>query len=138
MIRPFQYGDQHRLKPNRFSDPSDVEHVFLNPNYEKYTLEDGGEIKCILCWIEYEPRKYGIFFLMPDGVEMRYAKQLKKFLDEATLRLKPELCMTVSVDCELLNKWHQFFGFVMEEGGRQQIKGVNFNKWVIKWAWKQH
>lgn len=132
MIRNFEQGDQHKYKANRFSDAGDVDFVFVDEAYEKYTLEEDGEVKCILCWTEYSPRKFAIFFLMPEGTQFRHARQLKKFLQDATDRLKPESCMTYSEDCDVLNRWHLFFGFT-KEPQQVMIENKTFNKWVITW-----
>ena len=134
MIRSFEKGDECKLKPNEFSGIEDVSHVFEDESFVKHTLDDDGEIKCILCWKEYIPKHYAIFFLMPEGVEFKHARALKRFLDDATLKLKPKSCITYSLDCDMLNRWHKFFGFerqrsLVADGGLN-----NYNKWMIKWA----
>lgn len=134
MIRDFILGDEKRLKPNAYSDVSDLSDVFTDDNYIKYTLEDRGEIKCILCWWQYEPRKYAIFFLMPEHVGLIHAREIKKFLDKKTNELNPKLCLTYSFDCDMLNRWHEFFGFEKKDENSVFIEGKKFNKWVIKWA----
>lgn len=134
MIRDFILGDEKKLKPNEFSDPGDIEDVFTDNSYEKFTLDDQGEIKCILCWQQFKPESYAIFFLMPDGVNLTHARAIKKFLDEKTRELKPKLCLTYSFDCDMLNRWHEFFGFKKEDENSVLVDGRKFNKWVIQWA----
>ena len=134
MIRDFEYGDQHRFTPNEHSGFEDVPDLFESDEYDKYTLVDEGDVKCILCWKEYAPDDYCIFFLMPDGIDPHYARELRKFLDKHTDRLKPKSCVTYSFDCDMLNRWHKFFRFVKEEGEEKIVNGLTFNRWIIKWA----
>lgn len=132
MIREFEKGDELRLDANKFSDVGDISDVFEDDSFVKHTLEDEGEVKCILCWKQYLPRQYAIFFLMPDGVGFKHARALKRFLDDATLKLNPISCITYSHDCDMLNRWHKFFGFQRQ---RSSLLGAadGFNKWMIKW-----
>ena len=132
MIRSYISGDELKLKPNEFSDFSGVSDIFQDSGYVKHTLDDGGDVKCILCWKEYEPRKYAIFFLMSDGIVFSHARALKKFLDAATLRLRPKTCITYSFDCDMLNRWHRFFGFNKQD--EVYIEDKKFNKWKISWG----
>jgi hypothetical protein len=134
MIREYEAGDELRFKPNRYSGFADISDVFGDNNYQKYTLEDNGEVKCILCWYQYEPEKYAIFFLMPDGAGLKHARALKKFLDNVKLRLQPKTCITYSLDCGTLNRWHEFFGFSKKDNEGAFIGGKKFNKWEIQWA----
>ena len=134
MIRAYKKGDELKLKPNKFSDVSSVDDIFDNDNYIKHTLDDNGEIKCIMCWYNHAPDRYAIFFLMPDGVEFKHARALKRFLDEMTERLKPKSCVTYSFDCDMLNRWHEFFGFQKRDGDGVLIDNKKFNKWEILWA----
>ena len=133
MIRDFIEGDQYRLKPNEFSDLKGVEDVFYDDQYEKYTLEDEGEIKCIICWQEFQPKEYVVFLLMPDGVQSFYAKTIKRFMNKTIKRLKPKLCLTYSFDCDMLDRWHKFLGFKQEDGA-VLFEGKKFNKWIIRWV----
>ena len=132
MIRDFIDGDQDRLEANEFSDISGVEDVFSDDNYIKYTLEDDDEIKCIMCWYEHRKDHYAIFFLMPNGVGFSHARQIKRFLKNQEQFLNPKTCTTYSVDCDVLNRWHEFFGFT-KEGDGVIIEDKKFNKWIIKW-----
>jgi len=133
MIREFEKGDEERLKPNEHSDMSAISDVFEDDSFIKHTLEDEGDVKCILCWKQYLPRHYAIFFLMPDGVAFKHARALKKFLDNATLNMNPKSCLTYSFDCDMLNRWHKFFGFKMQRKSLLEA-AAGFNKWMIKWA----
>ena len=134
MIRKFKYGDQFKLEANEFSDVDKVAYVFDDEDYQKYTLDDDGEVKCIIVWYEYMPRHYAIFFLMPDNVSFTNTKQLKIFMEDMALILKPKTCVTFSHDCGMLNRWHKFFGFEMQR--KCLSDGCDgLNKWLIrKWA----
>jgi len=134
MIRDYEKGDELRLNPNEFSEVTDdMREIFANDRFVKHTLEDDGEIKCILCWMQYSPKQYAIFFLMPDGVEFKHARALKRFLDKETERLKPKSCITYSVNCDRLNRWHKFFGFEKQRDDMSTLSG-QYNKWLIKWV----
>lgn len=133
MIREFEKGDEIKLDANKFSDIGDISDVFEDDAFVKHTLDDDGEVKCILCWKQYLPRHYAIFFLMPDGVGFKHARALKRFLDDATLKLNPKSCITYSADCDMLNRWHKFFGFERQRKGLLEATD-GFNKWMIKWA----
>ena len=133
MIRKFELGDHLKLEPNEHSRMGDIADVFFDDDFVKHTLDDGGEVKCILCWKQYLPKHYAIFFLMPDGVEFKHARALKRFLDDAALKLNPKSCITYSFDCDILNRWHKFFGF--EQQRKSLLDQANgFNAWLIKWA----
>lgn len=132
-IRPYEKGDEDKLNPNEFSELDDVRDVFIDDGFVKHTLDDDGEVKCILCWKQYLPRHYAIFFLMPDGVKLGQARALKRFLDDATLKLQPKTCITYSVDCDMLNRWHKFFGFKNQRKSLIE-EAQGFNRWMIKWA----
>lgn len=133
MIRKYQLGDEHKLDANRFSDLEGIQDVFIDDSFVKYTLDDNGEIKCILCWKQYAPKQYAIFFLMPEEISFKHARALKRFLDGVTLELKPKSCITYSVDCDMLNRWHRFFGFQQQRKSLLEI-AMGFNKWLIKWV----
>lgn len=136
-IRLFEKGDEFRFKPNEFSniDGLNLDDAAL----VKYTLEDNDSVKCILCWREYAPKHYAIFFLMPDDVGFRHARALKRFLDKIIIELEPESCITYSRDCAKLNRWHKFFGFTQHEKNHYdaELSGIidlkHYNKWLILW-----
>lgn len=130
MIRDFKEGDQHRLIPNQFSDISGFN--FSDPSYQKFTVESVDAIKCIICWTEYEPKKFAIFFLMADVVETLWIFKIRKFLKEHTAKLSPKSCITYSEDHEQLEKWHEFFGFT-KDASQVMVDGKAYNKWVITW-----
>lgn len=133
MIRNFEKGDELKFEPNEFSSFEDMGDLFETDEFTKYTLDIDGDVNCILCWKEYEPDHYCIFFLMPDGFDVKYSRILKTWLEEEAERLKPKSCITYSFDCDRLNRWHKFFGFVLCEGEEVELKGKKFNKWIITW-----
>lgn len=134
MIRDFILGDENKLKPNAFSDPTDVRDIFTDDTYKKFTLEDGEKIVAITCWKEYAPDEYAIFMLMCDEITASNTRELKRLLDNATIQLKPKRCITYSFDCDMLNRWHEFWGFKSDPANGVLIEGKKFNKWVIEWA----
>lgn len=136
-IRSYKKGDELRFKPNEFSDIGglDLDDAAL----VKYTLEDNDSVKCILCWREYAPKHYAIFFLMPDDVGFRHARALRGFLDKIIMQLEPKSCITYSRDCEKLNRWHKFFRFKLQKKNHYdaELSGIvdleHYNKWLILW-----
>ena len=48
MIRPYEKGDELRLDANEFSSLEGLSAVFEDDSFVKHTLDDDGEIKCIL------------------------------------------------------------------------------------------
>lgn len=133
MIRDFKIGDHLDLEPNEHSRIGDVSDVFFDDTFSKHTLDDDGNIKCIMCWKQYLPKHYAVFFLMSDGVEPKHAKALKRFINKKISEIKPKSCVTYSFDCGMLNKWHKFFGFKQQR--RSLLEQANgFNTWLIKWV----
>jgi hypothetical protein len=133
MIRDFEIEDLDKLDANQFSGRGEVsDDVFCeNGGYDKYTLEDEGEVITIMCLKEYEPKHIAIFFLMKDGLNFKQVREIKKFMNKLTVELEPKTCITYSVDCDILNRWHDFFGFKKE--GDLLVEEKLFNKWVIRW-----
>lgn len=131
-IRPYREGDEKKLDPNRFSGVDDIAGVFSDDSFVKHTLDDDGEIKCITCWKQYAPRHYAAFFLMPEGISISNAKALKRFIVSAVDKFKAKTCITYSVDCDMLNRWHEFLGF---ENQRKPLdeQAQGFNRWIVRW-----
>lgn len=134
MMRGYKEGDELRLEFNKFSDPATAPEVFMDDTYVKETLEDGGEVKAIVCWKEIAPRSIAGFFLVSKNIGMSHCRELKLFIKELIVNLRLELVLTYSVDCDELNKWHEFLGFNKEEDGRVSIGDKSLNKWVMRWV----
>ena len=132
MIRPFKLGDHLDIKTNEHSSIGDIIDVFFDDSFIKHSLDDDGEIKCIILWKQYSPRQYASFLLMPESISMKHVRALKLFIDSASVRLGAISCITYSVDCDMLNRWHKFLGFKQQRDSLlDQVKG--FNKWVLRW-----
>lgn len=131
MIRAYKTGDELRMKPNEFSDYSDCAYVFDDEKYVKHTLEEDGGIYAMVVWFEYEPNRWGAFLLISGDMRLSHVKELKRFINGVILERKPERIVTYSVDCEVINKWHEFLGFSMDGTDTRFIDGKNFNKWVL-------
>lgn len=136
MIREYIKGDEERLKFNDFSDPSIASDIFLDPSYLKMTIcgQDQNDVSIIACWKEYAPDSYATFLLMSKDVSVNRCKELKKLLNDVTMRLRPKRVLTYSHDCERLNRWHEFLGFKKEDENGVLIEGKKFNKWVMSWV----
>ena len=134
MIRKFEIGDEKKIEANEFSQVDGLDDVFLDDKFIKHTLDDNGDVKCIICWTQYSPRHYAAFFLMPESLNLRHVRALKRFIDDAKIRLKAKSCITYSFDCAMLNKWHKFLGFEKQRGVIFDGGVKNYNKWTIKWV----
>lgn len=132
MIRDYEAGDEKRVKFNRFSDPSTAPDVFEDRSYTKTTVENGGEVRAIIVWKEVEPRDYASFIILSDKATKRDCLELKKLVNDAIVRLKPKLVLTYSIDCDELNRWHDFIGF-KKEGDGVLIGDKNLTRWVMRW-----
>lgn len=133
MIRDYQNGDEKKAKFNGFSDASIIPEVFADPTYVKHTVEDNGAVKIIACYREYAPSSYATFLLMAEDVGVSHCKELKRLLNNVTMKLRPKRVLTYSHDCDLLNRWHEFLGFKKEDENGVLIEGKKFNKWVMAW-----
>ena len=132
MIRDFIYGDQDKLEANEFSCFEGLPDVFKDDAYAKFTLEDEGEIKCIICFTDHGAGRFAAFFLMPDGVGLKHARALKRFIHAKAIVYGAKMILTYSLDCDLINRWHRFLGFSTYNA--IVADGKTFNKWVIEWA----
>lgn len=133
MIREFKLGDYLELEPNGHSKLSEIFDVFFDDSFKKFTLDDNGNITCIIIWKQYLPRHYAIAFLMEEVTSFAHARVLKKFMNTAILGTNPRTCITHSFDCDMLNRWHRFFGFKKQRKSLSDTKS-GFNTWLIKWV----
>lgn len=133
MIRDFESIDVRRLKPNAFSSHENMKFVFEDPTFIKQTLEDDktGEVLCIICFKSYWQNNYVGCFLMAEEMPAIYARQLKIFMENVILDFNMERLQTDSVDCAVLNRWHEFLGFTLEGTRKKMIMGKDFNMWAI-------
>jgi len=132
MIRAYKTGDEKRLSFNRFSDPSTAPEVFYDESYTKTTVEHKGEVRAIVVWKEVEPSSYAAFIVLSDIATKKNCLELKRLINDAILRLKPKLIFTYSIDCEELDRWHDFLGF-RKEGDGVLIGDKNLTRWVMRW-----
>lgn len=131
MIREYQSGDEIGTDFNEFSKPETAPEVFADDSWKKYTIEDGG-VKIIACFQEVAPKTFATFLLMAKDVGNSHCRELKRLLNDVTMKLKPERVLTYSHDCDVINRWHEFLGFKIEESLLMGDK--KFNKWVMTWA----
>ena len=132
MIRDFQNGDEKKISFNGFSNPETAPEVFGDESYSKTTVEENGDVRAIVVWKEIEPCVYAAFIVLSDRATKTNCLELKRLINDAIVRLKPKLVLTYSIDCEELNRWHDFLGF-KKEGDGVLMGGKNFNKWVMRW-----
>jgi hypothetical protein len=132
MIRVFELDDLKAFEGNDYSDPSGMEPVLCDMSVEKYSVISDGLVKCIICFFEYLPRSYGIFFLAAKNISNIDARQMKRFLEKCIVEKNPKNCVTYSKTDSILEHWHVFFGFE-KTGNQTKVDGVVFNEWVRRW-----
>lgn len=132
MIRPFEKIDARRIKSNEFSRPNDMDFVFDDPDFCKFTLvDDDSNVLAIICFRAYWEKNYLAFFLISEEIQPIYARALKNFIYDAIYDLQAERVQTDSVDCDLLNKWHMFLGFTHEGNRAKMLYGKDYNSWGL-------
>lgn len=132
MIRAYETGDEKRLSFNEFSNPSLAPEVFGDESYTKTTVEHKGDVRAIVVWKEIEPRSFASFIVLSDMATKTDCLELKRLINDAILRIKPKLVLTYSIDCEELNRWHDFLGF-KKEGDSVLMGDKNLTRWVMRW-----
>lgn len=97
-----------------------------------FTLEEKGEVIFIWGFTEYAKGHYNIF-LIPSVYFRKYMlsicrfckNKFKYYLDlEETKRIG-----TMSIDCDILNRWHKFLGFIQEGTLKRFIYGKDYIMW---------
>lgn len=127
--------DARRLKSNRFSRVNDMAFVFQDPTFLKHTLVSAkSDVLAIICFKRYWGNNWIAFFLISEEMPPIYARELKRFVDDAIMDLGAERVQTDSVDCPELNRWHDFLNFELEGTRKRMLYGKDFNMWArVTW-----
>lgn len=133
MIRAYSGIDLRRIKANGYSDTRDLGFIFDDPDFYKSTLEDDstGEIAAIVCWKAYWEKNYVAFLLISQDIKPIHARALRKYIHQGTIDFDMRRLQTDSVDCDELNRWHQFLGFDLEGIRKKMILGKDYAMWAM-------
>ena len=134
MLSVVEYVESHLddLEPNRFSSFHPYRQLIGSDLVSGVSMvNEEGVVKAIPFWFEYSPSKYSCFILMAEDFEPRDAVVVKAFVKETFLSYNMSRLETLSVDCELLNRWHKFIGFEHEGTKRNYVGDTDYNMWSI-------
>lgn len=129
MIRVYAQGDERRMKPNEYSDIDACAPVFEDRAFEKFTLEHLGIVEAIICFKPYWEDNYIGFLLISDDMPVICARELHDFVHRSFKGIGMKRLQTDSMDCAVLNRWHEFVGFTLEGTRRAFMNGKDFNMW---------
>lgn len=133
-VRKFRESDLASIETNEFSCFDGMGSVFNIDGSVKVTVEDGDEIICILVAIEYSESKWKGFLLASTKMGATHGGIVKEVVKEFFTTHNVSRLETESVDCEKLNRWHEFLGFELEGKKRRFIGDKDFNVWsILKW-----
>jgi hypothetical protein len=127
MIRDFILDDWFNFNPNEFSKLEDIS-IFNDKDYYFYTLENNG-IKSIICFANIGNDEYLAFFLISNEFTNNNAKELKRFMLECINKTNAKRVFTVSKQCEVIRKWHEFLGLRIEK--EVTVNDIKYDMWVI-------
>lgn len=103
--------------------------MFDDDTFFKHTLVKNDRVYAIICFKRYWKNNWCAFFLISEDMPAIYARELKDFVHNACNDLGAERVQTDSVDCDILNRWHQFLGFTLEGKRERMIYDKDFNMW---------
>jgi len=131
MIRAFR-PDDYKLKPNEFTkDYLDNYREFI-ASWDKRTFDVDGA-KAIIGFLNYNENNYKGFFVISEDFKPTHLKELKKGVEGLFKELNLKRLETESLDCEELNRWHEFLGFKLEGTKRKCLNGNDYNVWGLLW-----
>lgn len=131
MIKPFKMTDLGAFLPNEWSNPDEVLDALRDASYSNYTVWDGDMVAAIICFKPYWQDCYLGFFLISEDLKPRVAVILKRWVRDRMEKLGAKRLQTDSVDCETLNKWHEWLGFTWEGKRSKMMYGQDYNMWAI-------
>ncbi len=124
--------DSRRLKANEFSDASDMAWVFKDEGFDKHTMEDDeGRVLCIICFKKYWQDNYLAFLLISKEMTALHARALKSWIFGAMMDLRMKRVQTDSVDCPVINRWHEFLGFTLEGTRAKMLFDKDYKMWAF-------
>lgn len=134
MIRTFKKEDLDGFVPNKYSTISDNLNVLENENIIKYSVIKNDKVLSILCFANYDGKKnYVCSLMMSKAASFIIAKEIKYFLHNMAKELELKRLQTDSIDCEFINKWHEFLGFKCEGIRKKLFNNIDYKMWAIVW-----
>lgn len=132
MIRPYQMMDSRRLKANENSGVGDMGWVFTDPEFQRHTMEDDeGRVLCIICFKKYWQDNYLAFLLISKEMTAIYARKLKRWIFDVMMDFGMKRVQTDSVDCPVINRWHDFLGFTLEGTRAKMLFDKDYKMWAF-------
>lgn len=132
MIRQMLPDDLFAMTLNEYVDLSYIESLQnVLALYESWTLIRDGVVRAIIFYRNYTENNYEGFFICSVDIDSFDAKELSGFITYIQQRLHIKRIETVSLDCDTLNRWHEFLGFTCEGVKRKFAKGRDYRMWAI-------
>jgi len=132
MIREFIEEDLSKIELNNFGDGDLVNKLkSILKMYEGWTLEKEGIIKAIIFYRNYAEKNYEGFLVCSVFMNGFDGQEIKDFIYQLKDRLGVKRIETLSLDCEELNKWHKFLGFICEGTKRKFLKDRDYKMWAM-------
>lgn len=132
MIKNFAASDLQKFTPNKFSGIDDILPIFEDPRYHKFTLWEDDTVRGIIYFHHCGDGDWAGFFLLSELFTAHNGKQIKDFINQTVHKYQPKRLWTVSIDCEVINKWHKFLRLT-KENDNLTFNGKRYNLWSCKW-----
>lgn len=129
IIREFFDSDLDSFKGNHLcpKDKAEIKTYLSFPNMERFTLEDNGEVKAIICALQKRLNVWIGFSFLSEGFGSSHAKRVKRFIRRAVSFYEPKMFWTFSEDTKEAEKWHSFIG--LKALRRWTKDGKNYIAW---------
>jgi len=133
MIREFIDKDLFEIEVNNSFGEGDLMEK-LKPviaMYEGWTFENHGAVKAILFYRAYAPQHYEGFLVCSVYMSAFDGQEIREYIRKLADKLDIRRIETLSLDCDELNRWHRFLGFVCEGTKCRFLNGRNYRMWAI-------
>lgn len=136
-VRDYKHGDLEYILENP-SKWCNMQKWFLE--YEdalsKFTIcgEDDTPV-AVVAWFCYASQKATAAIIASDSFNGSAAAFLKEVIPQKMVELDVNRIETESIDCEELNKYHEFLGFTKEGVKRHYIGRKDYVMWsILQWV----
>ncbi len=128
IIRPYEKGDELRLRPNRFSAVEDVTFVFDLPEARVWSITAGERIVCILvAYMEDGGGGFPGFALLCEDATTKEILNVRRQIRRLNEAHGP--FMTLTRPSDHLDRWHRFLGF--QRNGVWTDESGTFDRWIM-------
>lgn len=136
MIRKYKPEDFDNIERNEFYSEGFIgsdrfKEMLLNENVHTFTQTDGDNVLCIIVFFTIGQGIYQCGLVFSQSYLSMYAKEFKNFLYDSINAYNIRRLETESVDCSILNRWHDFLGFTMEGVKREYVDFKDYRMWSI-------